>query len=64
MTLKRWQTEILNSFVYGYTNGFVEELNNKTKVIKRATYGFRSFEHFRAKVLLNHKYKNIASHLG
>ena len=64
MTFKRWQTEILNSFVYGYTNGFVEGLNNKTKVIKRAAYGFRSFDHFRAKILLSHKYKNIGSHLG
>ncbi len=64
MTFKRWQTEILNSFVYGYTNGFVEGLNNKTKVIKRAAYGFRSFYHFRAKILLSHKYKNIGSHLG
>ncbi|MUV06699.1 hypothetical protein GOP80_05870 [Planococcaceae bacterium Storch 2/2-2] len=25
---------MLNSFVYHYTNGFVEELNNKTKVIE------------------------------
>jgi len=33
-TLKRWQTEFFNRFVYHDTNGSVEGLNNKTKVIE------------------------------
>ncbi|MCM3589006.1 transposase, partial [Mesobacillus maritimus] len=43
-TFQNWQTEILNSFVYNYSNGFLEGINNSTKVLKRNAYGFRSFE--------------------
>lgn len=63
-TFKNWQTEILNSFVYDYSNGFLEGINNSTKVLKRNAYGFRSFSRFRAKILLNHKYKGIGVHVG
>lgn len=52
------------SFSFGYSNGFLEGINNKTKVMKRNTYGFRRFDHFRAKILLNLKYKDIGVHLG
>lgn len=63
-TFKNWQTEILNSFAYDYSNGFLEGINNTTKVIKRNAYGFRSFKRFRAKVLLNQQYKGIGLHIG
>lgn len=63
-TFKNWQTEILNSFVYDYSNGFLEGINNLTKVIKRNAFGFRSFERFRARILLMHQYKRIGSHVG
>ncbi|NRO78443.1 ISL3 family transposase [Lactobacillus helveticus] len=52
-TLRRHRKEIITSFKYGdYTNGPVEGTNNKIKVIKRATYGFRNFFNFRARILL------------
>ena len=63
-TFKNWQVEILNSFNFGYSNGFLEGINNKTKVMKRNAYDFRRFDHFRAKILLNLKYKEIGVHLG
>ena len=63
-TFKNWQMEILNSFVFGYSNGFLEGINNKTKVMKRNAYGFKRFDHFKAKILLNLKYKNVAGHVG
>jgi len=63
-TFKNWQTEILNSFVYNYSNGFLEGINNSTKVIKRNAFGFRSFERFRAKILLTHQFKGIGIHVG
>ena len=63
-TFRNWQTEILNSFIYGYSNGFLEGINNTSKVIKRNAYGFRSFKRFRAKILLNRQYKRIGSHIG
>ncbi|KPL58657.1 transposase, partial [Rossellomorea vietnamensis] len=63
-TLKNWQIEILNSFMYNYSNGFLEGINNLTKVMKRNAFGFRSFTRFRAKILLTHKYKRLGSHIG
>ncbi|WP_188393325.1 transposase, partial [Compostibacillus humi] len=63
-TLKNWQTEILNSFVYGYSNGFLEGINNHTKVMKRNAFGFRNFRRSRARILLSHKYKEIGVHVG
>ncbi|WP_246946200.1 ISL3 family transposase [Bacillus pinisoli] len=63
-TFKNWQIEILNSFVYNYSNGFLEGINNSTKVIKRNAYGYRSFLRFRAKILLTNQYKRIGTHIG
>lgn len=63
-TFKNWQIEILNSFSYNYSNGFLEGINNLTKVMKRNAFGFRSFMRFRAKILLTHKYKRLGSHIG
>ncbi|MFS0688208.1 ISL3 family transposase [Sporosarcina sp. 179-K 8C2 HS] len=63
-TFKNWQVEILNSFGFNYSNGFLEGINNKTKVMKRNAYGFRRFDHFRAKILLNIQYEEIGVHLG
>jgi len=63
-TFKNWQVEILNSFVYKYSNGFLEGINNLTKVIKRNAYGYKNFQRFRAKILLTHKYKRIGGHVG
>jgi transposase len=63
-TLKNWQIEILNSFSYNYSNGFLEGINNLTKVMKRNAFGFRSFLRFRAKILLTHKYKRLGAHIG
>jgi len=63
-TLRNWQIEILNSFSYDYSNGFLEGINNLTKVMKRNAFGFRSFLRFRAKILLTHKYKRLGAHIG
>ena len=35
------------------TNGVVEGINNKLKLIKRSAYGFRNFDNFRIRVLLS-----------
>ena len=63
-TLKNWQVEVLNSFVFDYSNGFLEGINNKSKVLKRNAYGFRKYEHFKAKILLGHMYSKIELHVG
>ena len=50
-TLLNWSEEILNSFRVPYTNGVIEGMNNKIKVIKRNAYGVRNFERFRNRIL-------------
>lgn len=50
-TLKRWKTEILNYFISKTTNGFVEGLNNKIKLLKRIGFGYTNFEHFSLRIL-------------
>lgn len=58
-TFQNWQKEIMNSFAFDLHNGYIEGINNQTKVIKRNAFGFSSFDRFRAKILLHHQYKQI-----
>lgn len=51
-TLKRWRPCILNYFHNGTTNAFIEGVNNKIKLIKRISYGFRNFENYVLKITL------------
>ena len=46
-----WFQEILNSMDVPWTNGYVEGCNNKTKVLKRVSYGMRNFNNFRKRIL-------------
>lgn len=50
-TLHNWGTQILNYFHHRITQGFVEGMNNKIKLVKRRCFGFRNFENFRLRVL-------------
>ncbi len=59
-TFKNWQTEILNAFVYSYNNGYIEGVNNTTKVIKRMSYGIKSFERLRKKILFRQAIRSVA----
>ncbi|PSJ75402.1 hypothetical protein C7N43_19190 [Sphingobacteriales bacterium UPWRP_1] len=43
----------MNFFTYRVSNGIVEGINNAIKTLKRVTYGFRNFQHFRARILVN-----------
>ena len=63
-TLKNWQVEVLNSFAFPYNNGFVEGLNNQTKVIKRNAFGFKRYDRLRLRVLLHHQYKDLDFQVG
>ena len=46
-----WFHEILNSMDVPWTNGYIEGCNNKTKVLKRVSYGMRNFSNFRKRIL-------------
>ena len=52
-TFIRWFDEIIAYFDNSTTSGAVEGINNKLKLIKRSAYGFRNFENFRVRCLLN-----------
>ena len=49
---RNWFQEILNSMDVPWTNGYIEGCNNKTKVLKRVSYGMRNFNNFRKRILL------------
>lgn len=51
-TFKEYKGYIINSLCYEYTNGPIEGINNRIKVIKRVSYGYRSFINFKLRILL------------
>ena len=51
-TIKRWLTEIVGYFERRTTNGIVEGINNKLKVLKRCGFGLRNFINFETRALL------------
>lgn len=51
-TLKNYQDYVKNTLACSLNNGRIEGLNNKIKAIKRVAFGFRSFYHFRNRILI------------
>lgn len=51
-TLLKNRDGVTNSMKYSYSNGVIEGTNNLIKVIKRIAFGYRSFVHFRVRILL------------
>jgi len=45
--VRRHEEGILNYFKIPISNGIVEGLNNKAKIISHRAYGYRSFENYR-----------------
>jgi transposase len=52
-TLQSWRAEILAHHHTGASNGPTEGLNLLVKKVKRCGHGFRTFEHYRLRVLLH-----------
>ena len=48
---RNWFPYIINSKREKYTNAFTEGKNNKIKVLKRISYGYRNFKRFRNRIL-------------
>ncbi len=60
-TILRWFSEIVGYFSSRTTNGVVEGINNKLKLLKRSGFGFRNFHNFELRALLFwHFPKNLA----
>ena len=53
-TFIKYKDYINNSLTYNYTNGVLEGINNIIKVIKRIAFGYRSFLHFKNRILITH----------
>lgn len=51
-TFGRWFGEVTSYFCNRTSNGAVEGINNKLKLIKRMGYGFANFERFRLRCLI------------
>ena len=52
-TLASWCTELLEHHNTGASNGPTEGLNLCVKKVKRCGHGFRTFDHYRLRVLLH-----------
>lgn len=52
-TIRRWIGQIIPYFDHRTTQGCVEGINNKLKLIKRRGYGFRNFDNFQLRSFLN-----------
>ena len=48
---RNWFQEILKSMDVPWSNGYIEGCNNKTKVLKRVSFGMRNFNNFRKRIL-------------
>jgi transposase len=55
-TIKRWFGEVAGYFDNKTTNGVVEGINNKLKLIKRSGFGFKDFRNFEVRALLSWHY--------
>ena len=51
-TIIKYKDYIKNALKYNYTNGILEGINNKIKVIKRIAFGYKSFFHFKNRILI------------
>lgn len=57
-TMKKYIEYVENTLTYDFTNGVLEGINNKIKVIKRIAFGYRFFYHFKNRILIN---QNLAT---
>lgn len=56
-TLRTHLKHIENTFIYPYTNGKIEGINNKIKVLNRVAYGYRNFMNYKNRILLHFNQK-------
>ncbi|MDF2606648.1 MAG: hypothetical protein K0S34_843 [Bacillales bacterium] len=48
----KYKEGVENALLMNYSNGRTEGLNNKIKVIKRVSFGYRNFYNFRNRIYL------------
>ena len=56
-TLRRLATFIENTMTYSnLTNGPLEGINNKIKLIKRVSFGYRNYDNLRNRIIITRDY--------
>lgn len=58
-TCKKYLNYIENAMNTRYSNGLIEGINNKIKLIKRVGFGYRNFENLKKRVLIINGIVNI-----
>jgi transposase len=56
---KRFKDGVANALLHPYSNGRLEGLNNRIKVIIRTAYGYRSFVNLKARIFMQRQMFNI-----
>ena len=56
-SVRKWIHPIRRAVLTGYTNGYTEGCNNRTKVLKRICFGVRNFNRFRNRLLFIANYE-------
>ena len=56
-TFLKDKEKIVNALQFPYSNAKLEATNNLIKVIKRNAFGFRNFENFKTRILIDLKIK-------
>lgn len=51
-TYKKYKEYVINAVKYPYSNGLVEGMNTKIKLLKRTGYGYRNFQNFRLRIMI------------
>lgn len=51
-SLNKFSYNIIMSFKYNFNNGVIEGINNLIKCIKRIAFGYKSFYHFKTRIML------------
>ncbi len=51
-TAKKYKLYFTNAIKYKYSNGVLEGINNMIKVLKRIAFGYRSFYHFKNRIMI------------
>ncbi|MEK6455906.1 transposase [Caldifermentibacillus hisashii] len=58
-TINKYINYMENTLKYDYSNGILEGINNKIKVMKRISFGYRSFYHFRNRIFITQNLAKI-----
>lgn len=53
-TMKKYLPYLTNMLESEYTNGVIEGIINKIKLIKRVSYGYRSYLHLKNRIMMLH----------